>query len=91
MPTEPQLPERAMPAGPPSGQAPAHQEGAPYDLPALLDLALRENPDTRFAWESARQAAASFGDARAPQHRWTRRNQYRYNDGNTRTVRMEVA
>src|SRR5512146_461676 len=49
----------------PSGQRPAHQ-GQPYDLPALLDLALRENPDTRFAWESARQAAASFGAARAP-------------------------
>ena len=43
-----------------------HREGQPYDLPALLDLALRENPDTRFAWESARQAAASFGAARAP-------------------------
>jgi len=50
----------------PSGQEPVHQESQPYDLPALLDLALRENPDTRFAWESARQAAASFGAARAP-------------------------
>ena len=45
---------------------PVHQEGQLYDLPALLDLALRENPDTRFVWESARQAAASFGAARAP-------------------------
>ncbi len=56
----------APPPARPSGPAPVHQEGEPYDLPALLDLALRENPDTRFAWESARQAAASFGAARAP-------------------------
>ena len=48
------------------GQGPIHHEGQPYDLPALLDLALRENPDTRFAWESARQSAANFGAARAP-------------------------
>ncbi len=50
----------------PSGQEPVLKQGQPYDLPALLDLALSENPDTRFAWESARQAAASFGAARAP-------------------------
>ncbi|MGH7915628.1 MAG: TolC family protein [Candidatus Binataceae bacterium] len=50
----------------PTGQELVHQEGHAYDLPALLDLALRENPDTRFAWESARQAAANFGAARAP-------------------------
>ncbi len=50
----------------PSGQEPALKQGQSYDLPALLDLALRVNPDTRFAWESARQAAASFGAARAP-------------------------
>ena len=60
------LPSDATPAAPPSGQEPAHHEGRPYDLPALLDLALRENPDARFAWESARQAAASIGVARAP-------------------------
>lgn len=57
--------DESVPAEP-SAQAPMHQEGQPYDLPALLDLALRENPDTRLAWESARQAAASFGSARAP-------------------------
>jgi len=50
----------------PSGQEPALKQGQSYDLPALLDLALRVNPDTRFAWESARQAAPSFGAARAP-------------------------
>src|SRR5271156_1351788 len=58
----------ATPAPPsmPSVPEPVHQEGEPYDLSALLDLAMRENPDTRFAWESARQAAANFGASRAP-------------------------
>lgn len=37
-----------------------------YDLPALLDLALRNNPDTRAAWESARRAAATYGRSLAP-------------------------
>ncbi len=37
-----------------------------YDLPALIDLAMRSNPDTRVAWESARAAAARYGGARAP-------------------------
>jgi outer membrane protein len=32
-----------------------------YDLPALIDLAERENPKTREAWEVARAAAASIG------------------------------
>lgn len=50
----------------PPAQPPTPSQGQPYDLPALLDLALRENPDTRFAWQSARQAAAGFGAARAP-------------------------
>ena len=29
-----------------------------YDLPALVDLALRTNPETRISWESAKAAAA---------------------------------
>jgi outer membrane protein len=37
-----------------------------YDLPELIDLALRRNPATRQAWASARAAAAGFGSARAP-------------------------
>ncbi len=37
-----------------------------YDLPALIDLALTENPDTREAWEAARSAAAGWGISRAP-------------------------
>ena len=32
-----------------------------YDLPALIDIAERTNPQTRIAWESARQAAAAVG------------------------------
>jgi outer membrane protein TolC len=32
-----------------------------YDLAALIDLAERENPETRAAWEVARQAAAGIG------------------------------
>jgi len=37
-----------------------------YDLPNLIDVALRDNPDTRTAWESARRAAAEYGRALAP-------------------------
>ncbi len=37
-----------------------------YELPELIDLALRHNPATRQAWASARAAAAAFGSARAP-------------------------
>jgi outer membrane protein len=33
----------------------------PYDLAALVDLAERENPETREAWEAAREAAAGIG------------------------------
>jgi outer membrane protein len=32
-----------------------------YDLAALIDLAQRSNPQTRVAWESARQAALAVG------------------------------
>ena len=40
--------------------------GAPYDLPRLIDLALRFNPRTRQSWQSARAAAAAYGMAQAP-------------------------
>jgi outer membrane protein len=33
----------------------------PYDLPALIDLAQRTNPETRAAWQAARAAAAAIG------------------------------
>ena len=32
-----------------------------YDLPELIDIAERANPQTRIAWEHARQAAAAVG------------------------------
>ncbi|HVA81089.1 MAG TPA: TolC family protein [Candidatus Binataceae bacterium] len=37
-----------------------------YDLPRLIDLALRLNPRTRQAWQSARAAAAAYAIAQAP-------------------------
>lgn len=36
-----------------------------YDLPALIDLAQRNNPATRIAWGQARQAASAVGIAEA--------------------------
>jgi outer membrane protein len=36
-----------------------------YDLAELIDLAERVNPQTRFAWENARQAAAAVGLAKS--------------------------
>ena len=40
--------------------------GNQYDLSALIDIALSNNPDTRQTWEQARAAAASYGASRAP-------------------------
>jgi outer membrane protein len=37
----------------------------PYDLPGLIDLAQRTNPETRVAWEGARAAAAEVGLAQS--------------------------
>jgi outer membrane protein len=34
----------------------------PYDLPALIDLGQRSNPETRAAWQAARAAAAAIGE-----------------------------
>src|SRR6267378_389796 len=36
-----------------------------YDLTELIDLAERVNPQTRFAWENARQAASAVGLAKS--------------------------
>jgi outer membrane protein len=47
----PPAPEDAVPIDP----------ARPYDLAALIDLAARSNPDTREAWERARQAALAVG------------------------------
>ncbi|HSU91684.1 MAG TPA: TolC family protein, partial [Sporolactobacillaceae bacterium] len=40
--------------------------GDKYDLPALIDVALSNNPDTRRTWLQARATAASYGASRAP-------------------------
>ena len=40
--------------------------GNQYELPALIDIALTNNPDTRQTWEQARAAAAAYGASRAP-------------------------
>ena len=45
----------------PPGNAVAIDPAKRYDLAALIDLAERNNPVTREAWESARQAALAVG------------------------------
>jgi outer membrane protein len=45
---------------------PSIQSGRQYDLPALVEIALANNPATQHAWSSARAAAAQFGAAQAP-------------------------
>ncbi len=40
--------------------------GNQYDLPALIDFALSNNPDTRLTWEQARASADAYGVSRAP-------------------------
>lgn len=57
-------PDAMAPSAMPS-QAPAGANKL-YELPELIDLALRHNPATQQAWASARAAAAAFGSARAP-------------------------
>jgi outer membrane protein len=49
------------------GDADSRQGGGaqPYDLPALIDLALRTNPQTRRAWYAAQAADAQFGQSRS--------------------------
>src|SRR4030095_12715365 len=42
---------------------PAPDPDRVYDLPALIDLALRANPQTRRSWEQARASAARLGIA----------------------------
>ena len=44
----------------------ATSAGNQYDLPALIDIALSNNPDTRQTWAQARAAAAAYGISRAP-------------------------
>jgi outer membrane protein TolC len=53
--------ERAAAIGNRNGDARFEATHRPYDLAALIDLAERENPKTREAWEVARAAAAAIG------------------------------
>src|SRR4029450_13965819 len=39
-----------------------------YELPELIDIAQRTNPETRVAWERARPAAIALGPAEAPSY-----------------------
>ena len=57
-----------MQARPPSTIPEPHatSAGNQYDLPALIDIALSNNPDTQQTWEQARAAAAAYGASRAP-------------------------
>ena len=44
-----------------STEAPLIDASKRYDLPELIDLAQRNNPETRVAWEAARRAALAVG------------------------------
>ena len=54
----------AVPANPELAVMPAPPDidgGRTYELPELIDIAERYNPETRLAWEHARQAALAVG------------------------------
>ena len=58
----------AVPANPAAAElAPPPQlvAGRAYELPGLIDIAARNNPQTRIAWEEARQAALAVGMSEA--------------------------
>src|SRR3974377_1994676 len=44
---------------------PALEDSHFYTLPELVDIAERNNPETRVAWEQAKQRAAAAGIARS--------------------------
>jgi outer membrane protein len=44
---------------------PVLEDSHPYTLPELVDIAERNNPETRVAWEQAKQKAAAAGIARS--------------------------
>lgn len=67
-PLAPQAPSRPwnaaahpVPPGPAFAAEVSPDPQKEYDLPDLVDLGLRANPDTRVAWEQARAAAARVG------------------------------
>ena len=62
--TAPGAQEFAVPANPAASvlEPPPHLvAGKTYELPELIDIAARNNPQTRIAWEQARQAALAVG------------------------------
>lgn len=65
-PPEPVAALRASPEAWQSGERVLPEAGQVYDLPSLIDVALRDNPETRVAWEAARGAAARYGRSLAP-------------------------
>src|SRR5215467_14047231 len=44
---------------------PALEDSHSYTLPELVDIAEKNNPETRVAWEQAKQRAAAAGIARS--------------------------
>ncbi|HVK75713.1 MAG TPA: TolC family protein [Kofleriaceae bacterium] len=59
------LPVATAAAGDTAASAPQVVPGRVYTLPELIDLAESTHPDTRIAWERARQAALGVGVAMA--------------------------
>ncbi|MBL8540014.1 MAG: TolC family protein [Betaproteobacteria bacterium] len=57
--------EPAPAAGNPAHAAPAVEPEKIYELAELIDIAQRTNPETRIAWERAREAALAIGVAEA--------------------------
>src|SRR3984957_7467264 len=55
------IPESAISRAAALGDAAITVPHKQYDLAALVDLAERQNPNTRAAWEAAREAAAGIG------------------------------
>jgi outer membrane protein TolC len=51
----------ARPAGEPAAGPPPVEPGKTYELAELIDLAQRTNPETRIAWERAREASLAIG------------------------------
>lgn len=48
-------------AAPPANSEESGKSSNTYDLAALIDLAMRNNPAQRTAWENTRAAAAAYG------------------------------
>jgi outer membrane protein TolC len=65
-PPEPAATYRASPDAWRDGVSVVPVSDTTYDLPAVVDMALQNNPDTRVAWEAARAAAGRYGRSLAP-------------------------